>query len=138
MIAVLVLVGLLLGEVCSAETPRVALMFATRGPMPLEDVWKQFLSSVQGVRPPALSEEQWKEVMQEDKVKEVERRIRKVGQFTPNTIVQNKTCVVNSDITVRYRLTRTPVLHPPCSILFCTLPEPEPQRHYCNGRASIP
>lgn len=103
MLAALVLTGLVLGEVCSAETPRVALMFASRGPMPLEDVWKQFLGSVRGVRPPALSAEQWTEVMQENKVAEVERRIRRVGQFTPNSLVSNKTCVDNRDIMVRVR-----------------------------------
>lgn len=100
MLAALVLAGLVLGDVCSAETPRVALMFASRGPMPLENVWKQFLGSVQGVRPPALSPEQWKEVMQDDKVAEVEQRMRSAGQFTPNNIVNNRTCVINSHIKV--------------------------------------
>ena len=100
MLVALVLLGLVLGAVCSAESPRVALMFASRGPMPLEDVWKQFLSSVRGVKPPALSPEQWKEVMQDDKVAEVEQRMRSVGQFTPNSIVSNRTCVVNSQIKV--------------------------------------
>lgn len=108
---VLVYVFLLLGAVCSAETPRVALMFASRGPMPLEDVWKQFLGSVQGLRPPPLSQEQWNEVMQEHKVREVERRIRRVGQFTPNSIVSNKTCVVNSDIMVRASFPALSLVH---------------------------
>lgn len=84
----------------SGETPRVALLFASRGDMPLEPVWNQFLHSVKGLRPPALSEQQWKEVMEDERVEGIKRRLHEVGHFTANSVLQDKACADNVVIKV--------------------------------------
>lgn len=104
-LAVLLLVGALLRDVKakgwdSGRTPRVALLFASRGDMPLEPVWTQFLSSVKGLRPPALSVQQWKEVMEDERVDGIKRRLHEVGRFTANSVFQHQPCADNVVIKV--------------------------------------
>lgn len=85
----------------AGQTPRVALLFASRGDMPLEPVWNQFLSSVKGLRPPVLSDQQWKEVMEDERVEGITRRLHEVGRFTSNNVMHNRTCADNVVIKVR-------------------------------------
>lgn len=102
-VVLVALVGAILPSVQASErrTPRVALLFASRGEMPLEPVWTQFLKSVEGLRPPALSDQQWKEVMEDERVEGIKRRLHEVGRFTPNSILQNRSCADNVVIKVR-------------------------------------
>ena len=85
----------------TGRTPRVALLFASRGDMPLEPVWNQFLHSVKGLRPPALSQQQWKAVMEDERVEGIKRRLHEVGHFTANRILQDQVCADNVVIKVR-------------------------------------
>ena len=98
--AVLALMGDSLLAVAQ-EVPRVALLFISRGEMPLETIWREFFRSVQGLKPPPLSTEQWNGVMEEQRVDTVTRRLKNAGQFSPNSLFQDRACVDNAAILVR-------------------------------------
>jgi hypothetical protein len=105
-----VMLSLMAAEAASgaaSRTPRVALLFASRGEMPLEPVWLQFFSSVKGLRPPALSDQQWREVMEDERVEGIKRRLHEVGRFTANSVLQNRTCADNVAIKVRCSCTHS-------------------------------
>ena len=80
--------------------PRVALLFITRADMPLERVWQEFFRSVEGLRPPALTESQLSDVMEEDRVRAVGDKLRAVGRFSQNMLLRERDCVDNAVILV--------------------------------------
>jgi hypothetical protein len=87
------------GDSALAE-PRVALLFVSRGEMPLEPIWRRFLTGVEGFRPPKLSKREWEDMMEVQRVNEVQRRLQEAGSFTANDIVRRSNCVDNDGILV--------------------------------------
>ena len=85
----------------AARNPRVALLFATRGPMPLESVWRTMLEGVAQYRIPKLTNADWQNVLETDRIKDVQHRLRTAGQLAASDRIQHADCVSNTLIRVR-------------------------------------
>ena len=85
----------------ASKQPRVALLFITRGEMPLEPAWTQLLQGVAGLRPPQLTTTQKEEVMEEGTVAGLRTVIRRAGYLTANDTLQRVHCISNKHMRVR-------------------------------------
>jgi hypothetical protein len=128
----LALLGLAQVAAASSATPRVALLFASRGDMPLETVWRTFFSSVKGLRLPDLSQEQWQDVMEVQRVADVTEKLKDAGSFTATDTVSKSWCTDNNMIKVRIpiahsRLVQYTTAWACCSYIvrLCTPSEPD-------------
>lgn len=93
---------LLVSLAAALESPRVALLFLSRGSMPLESVWQKFLGSIASLELPTLNQQQWDEAMEVERTAEVRKRVREAGSMSANNIVQDADCISNAMIKVRY------------------------------------
>ena len=101
LLASLVLVSACAGH--AAHTfPRVALLFVTKGPMPLESVWRMMLEEVADFKVPQLSSEDWDNVLDEGRVQQVHEKVLAAGQHTASHRLQDAACVSNGMIRVRH------------------------------------
>lgn len=92
---------LLVSGAVALQSPRVALLFVSRGSMPLESVWRRFLGSIGSMELPALNQGQWDEVMEVERTADVRKRVREAGSMLASTVVQDADCVNNALIKVR-------------------------------------
>jgi hypothetical protein len=81
--------------------PRVALLFTTRGPMPLEDIWRTFLMGGRNQPAPLVSRAEFDVLMGEDQLPDVQRRVQLAGQTTPSLRLQTASCTSWSRSEVR-------------------------------------
>jgi hypothetical protein len=81
--------------------PRVAILFITRGAMPLEGVWTDFLKGCGGLRPPQFSAAQRYEVMETSRVAEVQKRLVRAGRLRASNRLHKATCASNAVMRVR-------------------------------------
>jgi hypothetical protein len=91
------------GVVCAAasDTPRVALLFSTPGPLPLEPIWTKFLEGVGDVSLPPMSDSVWESVLETKRISELREVLLKAGQLKANSLIQQAPCAKNSIIRVR-------------------------------------
>lgn len=82
------------------ELPRIALLFITRGPMPLESVWRTVLEEAAKYRLMPLRAEDWEAVLEHQRVQQLEAKLREAGVYEPNDVMRRQ-CVRNDDIRVR-------------------------------------
>jgi hypothetical protein len=80
--------------------PRVALLFTTRGSMPLEDIWSAFLHGVEDQRPPLVSPAEFDLLMGEYQLADVQRRVQMAGRTDPSLRFQTASCVSWSSVEV--------------------------------------
>lgn len=92
---------LLVSAAAELESPRVALLFLSRGSMPLEKVWHKFLGSIASLELPTLNQQQWDEAMETERTSEARKRIREAGRMSANNILREADCVNNAMIKVR-------------------------------------
>lgn len=92
---------LLVSGAVALQSPRVALLFVSRGSMPLESVWRRLLGSIGSMELPALNQGQWDEVMEVERTADVRKRVREAGSMLASTVVQDADCVNNALIKVR-------------------------------------
>ena len=103
--------GLITCCVCAAAAeerppPRVALLFATRGPLPLEPAWAAFLDGIRDLQLPKLSDADWESVLETERIRELDQSLTSAGELTANRILQDAPCADNDLIRVC-----TPPLH---------------------------
>lgn len=77
------------------SAPRVALLFVTKGPMPLERAWRLFFRGVRGLAPPHLTEYQRSAILEGSITEELSASLRAVGALKENSLVQDAPCVSN-------------------------------------------
>jgi hypothetical protein len=96
------LLGCYLGNVLVAgrDIPRVALLFATNGPMPLERVWRTLLAGVADIHVPELSEHDWAHLEEAERIEGLRSALLSKGQLTANTIIQEAECMDNQMVRV--------------------------------------
>lgn len=85
----------------SGELPRVALLFMTRGPMPMEPVWRRMFEEASKARIAPPSPAEWRFVMQQGRTARVRQRLLDAGQYEPQLALQEAACVDNRQIRVR-------------------------------------
>lgn len=92
-----------------ATAPRVALLFLTRGNIPLEPAWRMLLEGVQGMEPPALSTSQVGLIMQDKEVGQVQQQLQEAGSLQANSLLMDAhvQCVDDSLLKVRPIAKRT-------------------------------
>jgi hypothetical protein len=75
--------------------------------MPLEGIWKQFLNSVKDDAAPLVSAAEYAELMGEDAMSDVQRRLQSAGQTTASCRLQQpNTCISFHSTQVRHGLGR--------------------------------
>jgi hypothetical protein len=79
----------------AAARPRVALLFATRGPMPLEGIWTTFIAGVRGIAPPELSEAEHAKLLEVEAIDDLRERMAAAGQYTASDRLSNVECMAN-------------------------------------------
>jgi hypothetical protein len=82
--------------------PRVALLFATRGPMPLEGIWRSFLGSVRDDPAPLVTAQEFAALMGEPELPSVRGRLQLAGKTTASLRLQQKgACLSTEGLRVR-------------------------------------
>jgi hypothetical protein len=87
--------------VAGRDIPRVALLFATNGPMPLEPVWRTLLEGVANVQVPELSEQDWAHLEESERIEGLRSTLLSKGELTANSIIQDADCMNNQMVRVR-------------------------------------
>lgn len=75
------------------ELPRVALLFMTKGDMPLEGVWRTMLQEAAKAQLPLPTQEQRDWVMQRGEIERVHRQLLSEGQYRAQNALHKADCV---------------------------------------------
>lgn len=86
--------------------PRVALLFLTRGNIPLEPAWRMLLEGVQGMEPPALSTSQVGLIMQDKEVGQVQQQLQEAGSLQANSLLMDAHVKCVDDTLLQVRLSK--------------------------------
>ena len=81
--------------------PRIALLFMTQGPMPLEENWKRFFEGVQGLHPPQLAPAQLAQLLQKQAINQLDHQLRVAGVMQHSNAVRKAPCISNQVLMVR-------------------------------------
>ena len=81
--------------------PRIALLFMTQGPMPLEENWKRFFEGVQGLHPPQLAPAQLAQLLQKHAINQLDHQLRVAGVMQHSNAVRKAPCISNQVLMVR-------------------------------------
>jgi hypothetical protein len=90
------------GCAAASEHPRVALLFLTRGTMPLESIWSEWLEGVAGLTPEPLSTTQRAELMEHSEVTRLHQQLLSIGTYSASSRLGNLSCVSNALLRVRF------------------------------------
>ena len=82
------------------ELPRVALLFMSKGDMPLESVWRTMLQEAAKEQLPGPTQKQWAWVMESDETHRVHEQLLQEGQYTAQSAMHEADCVDNKLIQV--------------------------------------
>lgn len=85
----------------AGELPRVAFLFTTRGPMPLEPMWRVALAEAAKEQLPVPSQAELAAVLQEGKAAEVEERVAAAGGYTASNLTDEAECISVQQIKVQ-------------------------------------
>ena len=84
----------------NSSSPTVALMFITRGNLPLESGWKAFLEGVRGMKLPPLGLHAMAEIMDDAKIQDMQLKMQSMSELTSSSLLRDASCVTNDLIKV--------------------------------------
>lgn len=90
------------GVVLGKDAPRVALLFLSRGAMPLESGFVHLLEGVRGLQPPQLSASEREAIMEDREVSHLRKQMAAAGSLESNSLIVDAACVDNALIRVRF------------------------------------